>query len=178
MASMWSALSARTASRVRPVALTNSSVVGARPSCSVQQSRGAAQPVEVGGPIERNAHRPAMPGDGGLNRLPDPPHRVGDELDAAIGIELPGGGHETQVALPDEVHQGNPAVLEFLGHRDHEANVVARQPLLGLDIAAERQAGECRLLHDRQEWNPADLLEIEIQALAPLIGRSGKLRGA
>ena len=119
-----------------------------------------------------------MPRDRRLDRLPDPPHRVGDELDPAVGIELPGRRHEAEVALPDQIHERDAAVLELLGHRDHEADVVPRQLLLRLDVAPERATRQRRLLLDREERDPADLLEIEIQALAPLVGRPGKLRGA
>ena len=141
-----------------------------------QQRRRPAQPVEVRRPVQRHPHRPAVPGDGRLNRLADPPDRVGDELDAAVGVELPGRRHEADVALADQIHERDAAVLELLGHRDDEPHVVAREPLLRLHVALERTPGQRRLLLDLEQGDPADLLEVEIQALAPLVDRPGKLR--
>ena len=110
-----------------------------------------------------------MPGDCGLDRLPDPPHRIGDELDPPVRIELPGGGHQTHVPLADQVHQRHAAVLELLGHRDHEPNVMPGELLLRLYVPLERTPGHRRLLLHRQQGDTADLLEIEIQALPSLV---------
>src|SRR5690349_15950449 len=115
-----------------------------------------------------------MPSDRGLNRLTDPPYSVRDELDAAVRIELPGRGHQTKVALTNQIHERHPPVLELLGNRDHEAHVVPRQLLLGLDVPSERATRQGSLLLNLEERNPADLLKVEVEALASLVGRSGK----
>src|SRR5829696_2839712 len=46
---------------------------------------------QVGGAVERHAHRPPLTRESGEDGLPDPPHGVGDELDALIRVELPRG---------------------------------------------------------------------------------------
>jgi hypothetical protein len=140
-----------------------------------KQCRGSAEPIEVGRSIERHPDRTAVTRDGRLNRLPDPPDGVGDELDAPVRIELPRGGHQAQVPLPDEIHERDPAVLELLGHRDDETHVVPRQLLLRFLVTTEGTTRQRRLFLHGEQGNPADLLEIEIQALAAFVDRSGEL---
>src|SRR5688572_9182735 len=100
-----------------------------------------------------------MPRDGRLNRLPDPPDRVADELDAPVRVELSGRGHEPQIALADEIHERDPTVLELLGYRNHEPDIVPRKLFLGLDVALEGTPGQGRLLLHGEERDTADLLE-------------------
>ena len=114
-----------------------------------------------------------MPRDGRLDRLPDPPDRIGDELDPPIRIELPGRGHETDVPLADQVHEGDTAVLELLGDRDHEPHVMPGELFLSFDIALDGTPGQRRLLLHREQGDAADVLEVEIQALAPFVDRLG-----
>ena len=119
-----------------------------------------------------------MAGNRRLNGLPDPPDRIRDELDPAVRIELPRGRHEPEVALTDEIHQRNSAVLELLGDRDHETHVVPGQLFLRVHLAPVGATRQGRLFLDGEQGNPADLLEIKIQAFAPFVGRPGELRGA
>src|SRR4051794_13816888 len=119
-----------------------------------------------------------MPCNSRLNRLPNPPDCVGDKLHSAIGIELPRRGHQTHVAFPDQIHEGDPAVLKLLGHRHHEPDVVPSEALLGLHVALERTPSQSRLFLHRKQRNPADLLEVKIEALMSLVDRSGQGRRA
>jgi hypothetical protein len=52
-----------------------------------------------------------------------------------------------------------------------------REPLLRRDITAERLARQCLLLVDGEQRNPADLVEIEVEAFPPVIQRPGQSRG-
>src|SRR6185436_10467164 len=88
-----------------------------------------------------------------------------------IGIELSRGRHETDVAFPDEIHQWHAPVLVLLGNRDHEPHVVPGKPFLGSHIAPERLACEGLLLVHGEQRNPADLVEVEVQALTPVVQR-------
>src|SRR3954462_146244 len=103
-----------------------------------------------------------MARDGGLHRLADPPDGVRDKLDAPIGIELSGRRHEPKVPLADQIDERYPTVLELLGYRDDESDVVAREPFLGGHIALERLARELHFLFAVEEGDPADLVEIEV----------------
>src|SRR4029077_2464441 len=57
------------------------------------------------------------------------------------------------------------------------AHVVPGQPLLGQHLAAERLARQCLFLVHREKRDPADLVEIEVEALPPVIERPGQGRG-
>ena len=142
----------------------------------LEQRGGLAQTRQVGGPVERHPHRTAMPGDRRLHRLANPPHRVRNELDAAIRIELPGRRHQAEVALADQVDQRHATILELLRHRHHETDVVPRQPLLGEDVALERPPGERHLFLTVEQRDARDLVQIQIQTFAALVHRPGDLR--
>ena len=96
-------------------------------------------------------------------------------LRSAVRIELPRRGHETEVALADQIHERNAAILKLLRHRDHKAHVVPGELLLSLDIALERAPRQRRLLLDGEEGDTADLLEVEVQAFTALVDRLGQL---
>src|SRR5690606_11634156 len=71
----------------------------------LEQRSGTPEAAQVRRAVERHPDRAPMPRDGRLDRLADPPDRVGNELDAAIRIELPGRRHEAKIALADQVHE-------------------------------------------------------------------------
>src|SRR5690606_1526778 len=126
---------------------------------------GAAQAAQVGGAVERHPNRTPVARDGGLHRLADPPDGVRDEFDSPVRIELPGRGHEAEIALADQVHQRNAAVLELLGYGHDEAHVVPSQLLLGKYVPAERLPGKLHLLLAGEEGDPTDLIQVKVQAL-------------
>ncbi len=64
--------------------------------------------------------------DRALDRLPDPPRRVGGEAEAALGVELLERVDQPEVALLDQVGQREPAVRVVLGDADDEPQVAAR----------------------------------------------------
>ncbi len=70
-------------------------------------------------------------------------HQIGvrDEMDAPFGVEPFRRLDEPDVALVDEVFQGNAAVAVLLGHQDHEAQVRLDQALPGLPVPLGRQPG-------------------------------------
>ena len=108
--------------------------------------------------VQRQPYDAALLGDGLQDALPDPPHGVGDELEAACLIEFLGSLDQADVALVDEVGQRQALVLVLLGHGDHKAQVGGYEPLLCpfalassfLDLLCQRY-----LLIDGDEWGPA-----------------------
>src|SRR5690606_10325594 len=60
-----------------------------------------ADAVEGAGAVEGDADDAALLREGLEDGLADPPHGVGDELDALGLVELPGGADETEVPLVD-----------------------------------------------------------------------------
>ena len=93
-------------------------------------------------------------------------------------IELAGSRHETEVALANQVDQRHATVLEFLGHRDDETDVMACQALLGEDIALERAPRERHLFLAVEQRDAGDLIQIQIETLAAFVDRPGNLRRA
>jgi len=57
-----------------------------------------ADPIQQVGLLLRQSERAALIGERVDDRLPDPPHRVRDELDVLVGIEPLGGLDQADVA--------------------------------------------------------------------------------
>ena len=117
-----------------------------------------------------------MTGDCGLHRLANPPDRVRDELDPPVWIELPGRGHEAEIAFADQIDERDTPILELLGHRNYEANIVAGEPFLCGHIALERLPGQLHLLFPIEERNSTDFIEIQIQTFTAFIDCTSDLR--
>src|SRR4029079_4886880 len=79
--------------------------------------------------VDRDPDRPALVREAALDRLTDPPRRVGRELEAALPLELVDTAHQPGIALLDEVQQAHPAVDVLLRIRDDEPEVRRREVL-------------------------------------------------
>src|ERR1700722_18365636 len=95
--------------------------------------------------VDGNTNRAPVIGDRAVDRLPDPPHRIGRELVAAPVLELVHRAHHADVALLDQVDQLEAVILVLLGDAHHEPQVrlheLAFRPLgvaLGLVDGAQR----------------------------------------
>ena len=87
----------------------------------------ALQPVvHVGGQSDRA--RVVL--DRAHQRLANPPDRVGRELEAAAMVELLDRADQAEVALLDEVREGQAEVPVVLGDGDHELEVVLDEAVL------------------------------------------------
>ena len=146
MSLVLSAARERTTSTARPVSLRDLLVGGLPAEVLPQRFRGAGDPREIGGAVERHPDGAALAGQRREDGLADPPDSVGDELHALVGIELPGCGKQTQVALADQVAQAHAPVLVFLGDGDDEAQIALDQLLHRLGVAGLDQAGNRGLL--------------------------------
>ena len=118
---------------------------------------------EIGGAVEGHADGAAVACDRGEDRLADPPDRVRDELDAVVGIELPGRGEETHVPLADQVHQRDAPVLVLLRHRDHETEVALDQLLHGELVAGLDPAGDGDFLGLGEERSERNLVQVLVE---------------
>src|SRR5882762_9422221 len=121
---------------------------------------------QIRGPVQRHAHRPALPRERREDSLADPPHGVRDELDALVGIELTRRREQADVALADEIGERQPAVLILLGDRNHEAQVALDELLHRLLITRADLPGERDLLLLRQQRSLGDLVEVLIEDVA------------
>ena len=82
--------------------------------------------------MDRNADRAGLVGNGPSDCLANPPRRVGGELEAAPIVELLHRPHQAEVALLDEIQEGQPTVAVALGDRDDEAQVCLGEQVLCL----------------------------------------------
>ena len=124
----------------------SSSGVGSRSQLLPKDLRRLDDAREIGGAVERNAHRAALARERRENRLTNPPHGVRDELHALIGIELPGGREQTDVAFTDQIDERQAAVLVFLCDGDDEAQVALHELLERVLVAGADLPGELDLL--------------------------------
>ena len=102
--------------------------------------------------------------------LADPPHGVGDELEAAGLVELLGGLDQAEVAFVDEVREAQALVLVLLGHGHDEAEVGARKLLERHLVALADALGEFDFFFRGYQLLAADLLEILVQGRALAVG--------
>ncbi len=101
--------------------------------------------------VDRHPHRGLL-GEGLEDGLADPPHGVGDELEAPGLVETLGGGDQAHVPGADQLGERQAAVLVFLGHPDHEAQVGLDQGVAGFAIALADAAGQDRYARARETY--------------------------
>ncbi len=120
--------------------------------------------------VERQAHDTRLLGQRLQNRLTDPPHGVGNELETARFVELLGSLDKPEVALVDKVGQAEPLILVLLGDGNHEAQIGLRELFERFLVPFLDSLGEFHLLLDRDELLLADLLQILVQRGAFAVG--------
>ena len=135
-----------------------------------EAGEGLVDLVERADLVQRQTHDTRLLGQSLENRLTNPPHRIGDELEATGFIELLGGLDQTEVTLVDQVRKAQTLVLVLFGDRDHEAKIRLGQFFEGLLIAFLDSLGEFHLLFHRDELLLADFLEIFVQRGALAVG--------
>jgi hypothetical protein len=133
--------------------------------------------------VDGQADRAARVGDAAGDGLTYPPGGVGGELEALAPVELLDGVHQAQVALLDEVEEGQPGGLVLLGDGDDQAQVRLDERALGVhalgvdpaQLAAARlgDAGalplevQARLVPGLDGLGQADLVVLGEQGVLP-----------
>ncbi len=129
-----------------------------------QTPRHAFHPVRLLHAVDRQPHGVGLLGDRLLDRLPDPPDRVGDEAELAPFVEAFRRRDQTDVAFGDQVHVAQAMVEELLGHADHEAQIRADESIKGLLVAPTDGPRQLELRLPGQQLEPADGPQIVLQA--------------
>ena len=145
----------------RPVELGGQRVLGARDLALVAHE------------VDRQLDRAGLGVHPALDRLADPPGRVGREAVAAAPVELLDGADQAEDALLDQVEQRQLGALVLLGDRDDQPQVGVDHPVLGVEVAALDALGELDLLVGRQQPVAADLVEEELQRVGGDAGERG-----
>src|SRR4029450_2847927 len=92
--------------------------------------------------------------------MPDPPGRVGRELEALPPVELLDSANQAHVPLLDQVEKGEAAADVTLGDRDDESEIGLDQSVLGAWVPPLDQLGEASLVGGAQQRDGRDLLEV------------------
>src|ERR1017187_3678309 len=108
-----------------------------------------------------------------IDRLADPPGRVGGELVTPAVLELLHRLHQAHVALLDQVQEREAAVGVFLRDRDHQPEVGLDH--LGLGAVGLADVGH-RVVEDLDQAGGRDPL-LELDVAQPVVDRPGADRG-
>src|SRR5437868_502703 len=94
-----------------------------------------------------------------MNRLANPPGRIGRKLVAASPVELVYGSDQSEDAFLDEIDQCQPPVLITAGYRDDQPEIGVDHPVPRRLVAALDALREVDLLGSAQKRKPAELVE-------------------
>ena len=90
--------------------------------------------------MHRDTDGTGLVGDGAGDGLTDPPGRIGGEAEAAVAVELLSRLDEADVALLDEIEEGQIVAHMLLGDGDHQTEVRFAQAAAGVQaVAADLQ---------------------------------------
>ena len=116
-----------------------------------QLARGAQVDIEFLDHMDGEANGTGLVHDRPFDGLADPPGGVGGEAEAALGIELFHRADQAQVALFNQVQQGQATVDIAPGNFHHQAQVALDHPPPGSLITLDRQTGVVLLLVGGQQ---------------------------
>src|SRR5438093_6785291 len=97
----------------------------------------ARDAVESVHEVNRHPDGSALICDGAIDRLADPPRRVGRELEAAAVLEALDRLHQAEIALLDEVEERHLPCEVALGHGDDESEIRLRKFASGFGDGAQ-----------------------------------------
>src|SRR5918998_5171646 len=106
--------------------------------------------------VDGNPDGPPLVSNRSLYVLTYPPRSIGGEPKAPVGVELPNRLHKTDVALLDQIFEGQTTPTRLLGYRDNKPQVLLDKSLAGSLITLLGPLGEVYLLLVGQELALAD----------------------
>src|SRR5439155_23009480 len=118
---------------------------GGTPELELEAGPGLLEPGQRVAGVDGEADRTAGVGDAPRDGLTDPPRGVGRELEALPPVELLDGVHQAEVALLDQVEEGETRSLVLLGDGDDQPQVRLHERALRL-LALSDRAAELTLL--------------------------------
>ena len=135
-----------------------------------QRALGAVHLLQPLDDVHRHPDRACLVRERPRDRLPDPPGRVGRELEAPAPVELLDGPDQAERALLDQVEEGKPLVAVVLRDRDHEPEVGLDHRLLRDEVAALDPLRERHLLRRRQQRVAPGLAQEQLQRVGRRLG--------
>src|SRR5215217_695497 len=129
-----------------------------RGSCQLSRKLvvGAGHLAHLLAHVDGNPDGPPLFSNRSLYGLTYPPRSIGGEPKAPVGVELPNRLHKTDVALLDQIFEGQTTPTRLLGYRDNKPQVLLDKSLAGSLITLLGPLGEFYLLLVSQELAPAD----------------------
>ena len=115
--------------------------------------------------VHRHPDRPRLVGERTRDGLPDPPRRIGRELEALAVVELLRGAHKADRPLLDQVEERQPLVAVPLGDRDDKAEVRLDHLLLRAVVTPLDAFRRLDLLRRRQQVDLADVLQERLKRI-------------
>src|SRR5215211_6559203 len=107
-----------------------------------------------------NPYGPSLVSNSPLYGLTYPPRSIGGEPKAPVGVKLANRLHKTDVALLDQILEGQTTPTRLLGYRDNKPQVLLDESVAGSFVTLLGPLGEVYLLLVRQELAPADSSEV------------------
>src|SRR5215212_8128052 len=96
--------------------------------------------------VDGNPDGPPLVRNRPLYGLTYPPRGIGGEPKAPVGVELPNRPHKTDVALLDQIFEGQTPPTRLLGYGDYKPQVLLDESLAGSFVAALGSFREVYLL--------------------------------
>src|SRR5215203_2890912 len=118
--------------------------------------------------VDGNSDGPPLVSNRSLYGLTDPPRSIGGEPKASVGVELPNCLHKTDVALLDQIFEGQTTPTRLLGYRDNKPQVLLDESLAGSFVTLLGSLGEVYLLLVGQELALVDSSEVTRNQLRSL----------
>src|SRR5215208_7130665 len=106
--------------------------------------------------VDGNPDGPPLVRNRPLYGLTYPPRGIGGEPKAPVGVELPNRPHKTDVALLDQILEGQTTPTRLLGYGDYKPQVLLDESIAGSIVTLLGPLGEVYLLLVSQELAPAD----------------------
>src|ERR687897_863925 len=110
--------------------------------------------------VDGNPDGPPLLSNRPLHRLTYPPRSIGGEPKAPVGVELFNRPHKTDVALLDQILEGQTTPTRLLGYRDNKPQVLLDESLAGSFVTLLGPLGEVYLLLVGQELALVDSSEV------------------
>ena len=127
-----------------------------------QLPRGAQVDIQLLDHVDRQANSAGLVHDCPLYSLANPPGRIGRESKTALRVELLHRPDQAQVALLDQVQQGQPAVDVAPGNFHHQAQVALDHPAAATLVTTAGQAGIVFFLIGREQGRIADFVQVQL----------------
>ena len=112
--------------------------------------------------VDRQPNGAGLVHDAALDGLANPPGGVGGKAKTPLGVEFFHGADQAQVALFNQIQQGQAAIDVPAGNFHHQAQVTLNHTAPGTGISLQREAGEVLLFVGGEQRGVADFVQVQL----------------